>query len=978
MNTNRYLLYFVGLIVSFSLLLTACTDDSIAAGGNGGGNGEFDPMVDQLQVKVTADVPTAVLSSFDNASMGGALVRRLSQTTSEITPETKMVLIKGEDILNRPFTEWLEAAKIYLRGGYIAVEKPHNAHLVNMMEQLADKMAQAEDELMLGNGITIVRPAIANTATRSDVAARFRARIANIEERAQRRAADEKEAVAELVIFANNSYYSCAPIGEKNIITRITDKNGNVTTKTESITEEYTIHEMGLQADGAAQWLNHRDGNQQEHRACMRGNGNDAINDLMSADEEFTYHGPLSAIQRYCYNFFRPNALNEIIRVWGVHNIETNKDYYFVDQKIVASVGGKQEGDDRFPCKTLYFGPYEKDQYETLGNGYVDENFDATHFYGAWFGSGDYSMNLSGNGTVQLEDAKPSTDNNEGSKTVSVGTFEASTTSIGGTITPGFSQKMGASITGSAIFSTGYTQGTAFILGSTANYAELTCQKNTDGTKVSWTYRCGPDMMEGEPEQHPLAPDVLVGDVDINNQACWSVGNPEGNYTVNIDQKSWMTTLIADNYGYHDPSKRLFNSAVGATLSYTLLMPNRSQQIWNMDVTYPEITQDGFNEVKPKLTAALQNQFPSVYQPELLLADQTPESENTIKQIVSASKNLLMDPNALQTLREYALTYKISEFTIKWYCAGTNHNTYQLTIKAEGDPDPGKEEKQRDPVDLSKLTADYVAQDGDVLTGTLGGNYKISIANGAVVTLNGVTINGTNDEAYNWAGITCQGNNIIVLADGSKNVVKGFNATMPGIYVPEGSTLVIQGTTGTLDASSNGQGCGIGGSSTMNSGNVEIQGGVITATGGEGCAGVGSGYGYSCGNILISGGTVTAQGGNQAAGIGSGGYSGRYSVCGTITITKGTVTAKGHAGIGSGHGSYVGDILISSGTIIATSRDTDYSAGIGSGYEAYCCNITIKETVTSVTVTGSIGAGHNGVCGTVTIEEGANIIYKDS
>ena len=62
MNTNRYLLYFVGLIVSFSLLLTACTDDSIAAGGNGGGNGEFDPMVDQLQVKVTADVPTAVLS----------------------------------------------------------------------------------------------------------------------------------------------------------------------------------------------------------------------------------------------------------------------------------------------------------------------------------------------------------------------------------------------------------------------------------------------------------------------------------------------------------------------------------------------------------------------------------------------------------------------------------------------------------------------------------------------------------------------------------------------------------------------------------------------------------------------------------------------------------------------------------------------------------------------------------------------------
>ncbi len=121
-----------------------------------------------MNVKVTADVPTAVLSSFDENSMGGALVRRLNITTDEVTSDTKMILIKGEDILNRPLSEWLKATKIYLNGGYIAVEKPHNAHLVHLMEQLADKMAQAEDELMLGNGITIVRPAIANTANDKD------------------------------------------------------------------------------------------------------------------------------------------------------------------------------------------------------------------------------------------------------------------------------------------------------------------------------------------------------------------------------------------------------------------------------------------------------------------------------------------------------------------------------------------------------------------------------------------------------------------------------------------------------------------------------------------------------------------------------------------------------------------------------------------------------------------------------------------
>ena len=33
------------------------------------------------------------------------------------------------------------------------------------------------------------------------------------------------------------------------------------------------VYETGLQADGAAQWLNRRDEDQQEHRASMRGNG---------------------------------------------------------------------------------------------------------------------------------------------------------------------------------------------------------------------------------------------------------------------------------------------------------------------------------------------------------------------------------------------------------------------------------------------------------------------------------------------------------------------------------------------------------------------------------------------------------------------------------------------------------------------------------------------------------------------------------
>ena len=51
---------------------------------------------------------------------------------------------------------------------------------------------------------------------------------------------------------------------------------------------------------------------------------------------------------------------------------------------------------------------------------------------------------------------------------------------------------------------------------------------------------------------------------------------------------------------------------------------------------------------------------------------------------------------------------------------------------------------------LSTLTGDYTAQNLETLTGTLGGKYKISIANGAVVFLKDVIIDGANSGDYKW------------------------------------------------------------------------------------------------------------------------------------------------------------------------------------------------------------------------------------
>ena len=175
----------------------------------------------------------------------------------------------------------------------------------------------------------------------------------------------------------------------------------------------------------------------------------------------------------------------------------------------------------------------------------------------------------------------------------------------------------------------------------------------------------------------------------------------------------------------------------------------------------------------------------------------------------------------------------------------------------------------RGEINLAKITKSTTLLDGDVLTGTLNVEYhpvQISIADGAKVTLNDVTINGTKSSECHWAGITCNGNATIVLS--GTNTVRGFHENYPGIHVPSGKTLTIQGD-GSLTASSNGHGAGIGGGTSIDCGN-----------------------GAACGNITIAN-TVTkvtaTKGGNATNSIGAGGNEG---TCGTVTI-GGTVYYNG-------------------------------------------------------------------------------------
>ena len=211
---------------------------------------------------------------------------------------------------------------------------------------------------------------------------------------------------------------------------------------------------------------------------------------------------------------------------------------------------------------------------------------------------------------------------------------------------------------------------------------------------------------------------------------------------------------------------------------------------------------------------------------------------------------------------------------------------YGSPVKEQSEQEPARTHK----VILDNLTQDYVAQNGDELTGSLIGKHKISIADGATVVLNGVIIRGydiaPDDEVCppGWPGIDCLGNCTIVLADGSSNEFVGGRHSAGIDAGPKGSTLTIKGE-GSLIARGNGNGAGIGGG-LSDVGDILLCGGSIEAVCDGYGAGIGSRLNGSVGNITITDGVkkLVAKTDPHFSVASCCIGSGRHGSCGNVTI----------------------------------------------------------------------------------------------
>lgn len=317
------------------------------------------------------------------------------------------------------------------------------------------------------------------------------------------------------------------------------------------------------------------------------------------------------------------------------------------------------------------------------------------------------------------------------------------------------------------------------------------------------------------------------------------------------------------------------------------------------------------------------------------------------------------------------------------------------------------------PIDLSAESSAVSIPANSIVTVTGSKALDITIGAGSYVTLNGITANqittngnatltltGTNTlngSATNLLNIAS--NKILTInGEGSLTISRG-NVTEKSC-VGGGGDLVIE--SGTIVF--NGNACEKktpriavnvrnftmkGGSLTVvgghnesthkttyqdainATGNVMIEGGTVNATGSHGI--------YAAGNITINGGTVTASSAGWDDDGSNNTWNSGISAVGILTINGGSVTATGTKwSPGLGDKGTCGDILISGGTVTATGGNGAAAIGTGSDVASVCGNITIKNTITSLTVkkgsgaTDYIGKGNaSSTVGTVTIEAGA-------
>ena len=651
------------LMIIGTTALTACSDDNNSDDNGDNPGTEYtweEPTADQMAVRVTAELSAASFSQFSELSTGAALIKRLPLVTASFMTDTRMILVKGSDIsgLNDEQTKQMAITLMY--DGYVAIATPTEQQL----DEFYDKVMKAISAIVTDSidDVFVLTPEQTAASVQASLAGRIATRRANLD--AYTRATGNDEVCGEMVIFGDNDYFYQDPMDSD---------------------EEPTAYHYGLVADGAAQWINAMEAEKAEEKkqeeqtaqASRRANGGQAINDLISASETFTHYGNINYKMPDEKTARKLKACQMTLRSWAVHNYTNKRDYYYISQNVVLSMGNSS-GVDPFFARG-----YGEDRWaKAIGFGKNDL------LYGNYLTKYETSMNLKGkNGFIKGEAATPETANQVITESVNLTSSESSLEGRHITVTVrggwSFGKGLTAMVGGGGSLTYGSTRGSSFAMGNSKNIKDLAVVKNTAGTKVRWTYAAKELQVKGEPYKwkHEIMPEILVNDANISNDACWSVENPSGQYTLEVESKPETGLLLVENKSGNETTYHT-NTPV-ETYSHELLQPNRYRQTWRMFVVIDEWFGGDYSRgVQAQLEEDLRRNFPDIYCDMFTIYESSEKSVLTATAIIKNAKRVL--DSHKDELPGIAEGVGVRQFTIYWRCDNSDiklRNGYVVKVQ---------------------------------------------------------------------------------------------------------------------------------------------------------------------------------------------------------------------------------------------------------------------------------------------------------
>ena len=677
-------------ILTFSAsVFTACSDYDVNNPPSGLTQSTItpEPTTDQLEVMVTADMPMAVLSNFDENSMGGALVKRVSKTTSDIEDDTKFVLFKGNDITSISNEQWLKIFRVYLNGGYIGIERATNREMLAFAVVMGLGIGMVQTEMLEENGVEITSRTSHNEA--KSVTSELQRRISNAS--ALTRAAanddaanddyvDELDDIGfEMFIMSMDKVFTQVPYNaEEAASATFTDEEGNETITETKVQHLLNAYHYGLLADGAAAFLNQEEKNKAEAeaaaetRALTRGGAEQAMNDVLNCSDEFVIRHSLAAIDPMGKIVRRENMGTTTIRSWSVHDFGSHQDFYYIDEKVVIRMGGKNSDYN----KTLYWGPYYTDEWfdnrffsveddpKNNNVGFMERSY--TNYYGSWLSQIKHSLDLKGKGDIILESSLPATDNSSRSASITVGTSDATSETSGWNV--GFSggyNNASFSFGYSSSTSTTHTNSFSKTIGETSN--SLKVMRNTTGTQVTFDYQEG-IMIDWiwDPLQHDVAPDILTNDCEVNNMACWRVKNPSDSYQLELSTRHETKCLTVANFVNYKYGNR-WTYAKTWNHSYELKQPCRYMGTWNCEIITKGANRQP-NATKEFREFLQESVLEAPFKARFNVAERSKGELDVVRNLITNISNLIKEgTRKRRSIDNVARDLGIESFTITWY-----------------------------------------------------------------------------------------------------------------------------------------------------------------------------------------------------------------------------------------------------------------------------------------------------------------------